>query len=106
MPRRVHAIQVRLEVPEDASDAEPKVGDVVRLGLGERALTAAAAWAYGMPLAGLIGGAVSVAVFAPGVGDAWVAFGALAGLVVGVATARIGSVFRCPVTPVLLGSTP
>ncbi len=104
LPGPSSAVGMRVSLPEDAP--EPKVGDLVRVGLEERALTAASAWAYGAPLVGLIGGAVSVAALAPGVGDGWVAMGALTGLVLGVAGARVGSVLRGPFSPVLLGRAP
>lgn len=67
-----------LDVPN--SRPEPlQAGDRVRVSLRGRRLAAFAALAYGMPLAGLLGGAVLATVWMPGAGDGVAVIGALAG---------------------------
>jgi positive regulator of sigma E activity len=56
-----------------------QAGDRVRVSLRGRRLAAFAALAYGMPLAGLLGGAVLATVWMPGAGDGVAVIGALAG---------------------------
>lgn len=63
-------------------------GDRVRLDMAPRAVTELALWAYGLPLAGLVAGAVAGALLLDPVSDAVTAAAAAAGLLVAAIAGR------------------
>ena len=67
-----------LDVP-NSRPVQLRAGDRVRVALHGRLLTAFAVLAYGVPLIGLLGGALLATVWMPGGGDGAAVIGAVAG---------------------------
>lgn len=75
-------------VRASAAGHELRVGDQVEIGISETALVTGAVVVYGLPLAGLLGGAVGAGMLADFSSDGLTLAGALAGLALAVVTSR------------------
>ncbi len=77
---------VHLRIDTGGAPAELEVGDLVRVGIEERALLRASVRIYALPLGGFLAGATTAAL--AGGGDAVAATAAFAGLAIGFLAAR------------------
>lgn len=81
--RSGRSVHLRLHLPREAGTAPLAVGDLVQLGISERAVLSGSLRLYALPLAGLLLG--SLAGDALGAGDAIAALGGVTGLAAGLA---------------------